>query len=168
MYIACLCRNSWCSFLDSCYGKLPCLTPTPLAFTVAREGGVRVSVFAPTMSFQLHPILDLGQPLQRGVWYAVSPEMESAGALEDKSDTTRRAAAVARDVLSSTCAADLPPHAATATTSVRVACPGPRVGACASFLASGEGGKLLLTAGATPEGTLSDVHELNISPCKLF
>ena len=111
------------------------------------------------MSFQLHPILDAGQPVQPGTWYAVSPEDESAAAVE-REEVSAAAAAPCR-------AQDHRPPCAQRQ---RVPGPGSRVGACASFLADegGEGGKVVLTAGATPEGPLSDVHELCISKCKLF
>lgn len=39
--------------------------------------------------------------------------------------------------------------------------PSPRVGACANFLQAGKDlGKVLLSAGATPEGPFSDLYQL--------
>ena len=40
--------------------------------------------------------------------------------------------------------------------------PSARVGACVNFLNTDSGGKILLSAGATPEGPYSDLHELRI------
>ena len=41
-------------------------------------------------------------------------------------------------------------------------CPSSRVGACANFLPGEDGGKVLISAGATPEGPLAGVYELSI------
>ena len=40
-----------------------------------------------------------------------------------------------------------------------------RVGACANYVkaSEGEGGRVLISAGAAPEGLLSDVHQLLIT-----
>lgn len=44
--------------------------------------------------------------------------------------------------------------------SVQVPCP--RVGACANFIETGDcGGRVLLSAGATPEGSYSDLYQLS-------
>ena len=40
--------------------------------------------------------------------------------------------------------------------------PCPRVGACASFLSGENGGKVVLTCGATPEGPFSDIRQLTL------
>ena len=44
----------------------------------------------------------------------------------------------------------------------RSECPSARVGACANFVSGKSGGKIFLSAGATPEGPYSDLHELRI------
>ncbi len=47
--------------------------------------------------------------------------------------------------------------------------PCPRVGACANFIQSGEGvGRVLVSAGATPEGPFSDLHQLTLEKGEAF
>lgn len=86
------------------------------------------------MSFDVHPILEPGQRPTRGVWYAISAE----GGQPVVSEGAGLAETVASD-------------------------PCPRVGANANYFQAGElVGKVLITAGATPDGPFSDVHQLSI------
>ena len=48
------------------------------------------------------------------------------------------------------------------------ATPSARVGACANFTATAEGGNLILSGGATPEGPYADLYKLELEGILLF
>lgn len=94
------------------------------------------------MSFEVNPILEPGQKPEKRTWYAIADESPSSSSCDQQD---------------------------------RRASPGPRVGSCANYYlpappssvgareAAGEtAGRVLLSAGATPEGPYSDLYQLSI------